>query len=166
VLIWSQELRDLNSTDLDCPTCGNKIFVDERASAGMIYDCVSCGSELELHEDVAVHFKCRISSETPHRYETLGHTIEVPPGQNKVFQIGNREIVVFAVDGQYFAMKNLCPHHGVALSGGTLENGTVRCPGHGFRFDIRTGQCEKDPSLRASIMDLKVEDGKLLVRIG
>ncbi|MCI0446782.1 Rieske (2Fe-2S) protein [bacterium] len=155
----------MKSSDLNCPSCGNKIFVDARASAGMIYDCVSCGSELELHGDVELQFKCK-PFETAYQYETLGHTIEVPPGQNKVFRIANREIVVFAADGQYFAMKNLCPHHGVALSGGTLENGTVRCPGHGFCFDVKTGQCEKDPSLRASIMDLKIEDGKLLVRIG
>lgn len=131
----------------------------------MIYDCASCGSELELYGDVNFYFKSR-SSEQGHQYETLGHTIEVPSGQNKVFRMGNREIVVFAIDGQYFAMKNLCPHHGVALSGGTLDNGTVRCPGHGFRFNIKTGECEKDPSLRASVMDLKVEDGKLMVRIG
>lgn len=155
----------MKSLDLDCPSCGNKIFVDARALAGMIYDCVGCGSELELHGDVEFQFKSK-SSEKVYRYETLGRTIEVPPGQNKVFRIGNREIVVFAVNGQYFAMKNSCPHHGVALSGGILENGTVRCPGHGFCFDVKTGQCEKDPSLRASIMDLKIEDGKLLVRIG
>lgn len=155
----------MNSTNLDCPSCGNKIFVDARASTGMIYDCVSCGSELELHADVEYQFKCK-PPEKVYQYEILGRTIEVPPGTNKVFRMGNREIVVFAVDGHYFAMKNLCPHHGVALSDGTLENGTVRCPGHGFCFDLRTGHCEKDPSLRASIMDLKVEDGKLLVRIG
>lgn len=155
----------MKSLDLDCPSCGNKIFVDARASAGMIYDCVGCGSELELHGDVDFQFKCK-PSEKVDLYETLGHTMEVPSGENKVFQIGNREIVVFAVNGQYFAMKNSCPHHGVALSGGILENGTVRCPGHGFCFDVKTGQCEKDPSLRASIMDLKIEDGKLLVRIG
>ena len=155
----------MKSSDLACPSCGNKIFVDARATAGMIYDCVSCGSELELHGIDEFQFKCK-PTEKNHQYEMLGRTIEVSPGQNKVFQIGNREIVVFAQDGQYFAMKNMCPHHGVALSGGILENGTVRCPGHGFCFDLRTGQCDKDPSLRASIMDLKIEDGKLLVRIG
>ena len=156
----------MKSTDLECPSCGNRIFIGTRASAGMMYDCVACGSELELHDAVEFQFKCRTTSSNPFQYETLGLAVDVLPGQNKVFRIGNREIVVFAVDGEYYAMKNLCPHHGVALSGGTLENGTVRCPGHGFCFNIKTGECEKDPSLRASVMDLKVEDGKLLVRIG
>ena len=137
-----------------------------RASAGMIYDCITCGSELELIENEEFQFRCRLNSRNQVHYEVLGGIEDVPKGQHKVYPLQNREIVVFAVDGEYYAMKNLCPHHGVALAGGTLENGTVRCPGHGFRFNIKTGECEKDPSLRASTLDLKIEDGKLMVRIG
>jgi nitrite reductase/ring-hydroxylating ferredoxin subunit len=132
----------------------------------MLYDCITCGSELELEESVEFRFRCKPDSKNQAQYEVLGAIEEVPRGQHKVYPLGNREIVVFAIDGEYYAMKNLCPHHGVALAGGTLENGTVRCPGHGFRFNIKTGECEKDPSLRASTLDLKIEDGKLMVRVG
>jgi nitrite reductase/ring-hydroxylating ferredoxin subunit len=132
----------------------------------MMYDCITCGSELELEETVEFRFRCKANSKNVIQYEVLGAIEDVAKGQPKVFPLHNREIVVFLVDGEYYAMKNLCPHHGVALSGGTLENGTVRCPGHGFRFNIKTGECEKDPTLRASTFDLKIEDGKLMVRIG
>jgi nitrite reductase/ring-hydroxylating ferredoxin subunit len=132
----------------------------------MHYDCITCGSELELEETVEFRFARKLDSRTGNHYETLGEVRDITSGQHKVFAFGNREIVVFAVDGEYYAMKNLCPHHGVALAGGTLDNGTVRCPGHGFRFNLKTGECEKDPTLRASVLDLKVEDGKLKVRTG
>jgi nitrite reductase/ring-hydroxylating ferredoxin subunit len=132
----------------------------------MHYDCITCGSELELEETVEFRFHRIPDSRTDNLYQVLGEIHDIPSGQHKVFPLGNREIVVFAIDGEYYAMKNLCPHHGVALAGGTLENGTVRCPGHGFRFNLKTGECEKDPTLRASILDLKVEDGKLKVRTG
>jgi nitrite reductase/ring-hydroxylating ferredoxin subunit len=83
----------------------------------------------------------------------------------KIFRVGNREIAVFHSDGRYFAVKNLCPHHGVELGKGSVVNNRVRCPGHGFQFDLETGQCDRDPALCASTFEVKVQSGELFVRL-
>ncbi|HVM92837.1 MAG TPA: aromatic ring-hydroxylating dioxygenase subunit alpha [Terriglobales bacterium] len=56
--------------------------------------------------------------------------------------------------GRAFALRDTCPHRGMPLSCGRLENGEVECPYHGWRFDAHTGQCTAVPSL---VADQKVK---------
>lgn len=49
-------------------------------------------------------------------------------------------------DGAPFALRDLCPHRGVALSAGAFDGEEVRCPFHGWRFG-RDGGCRAIPSL-------------------
>ena len=87
---------------------------------------------------------------------------ELPPGQRKIVEIAGRSIGVFNVGGEYFALRNRCPHQGGPLClgplGGVVSStgpGTytysrpgemLRCPWHGWEFDIRTGQSWFDPA--------------------
>jgi len=79
-----------------------------------------------------------------------------------MLSVRGRDIVVFNQGGEYFALLNKCPHEGGRLGCGKLvglvessEPGTYRysrrgellkCPWHGWEFDIRTGQSWCDPS--------------------
>jgi nitrite reductase/ring-hydroxylating ferredoxin subunit len=56
-------------------------------------------------------------------------------------------VIVTRVDGELVAVPGVCPHEDVALSGGTIRDHAIVCPGHGYAFDLRTGRCEHDPSL-------------------
>ena len=54
------------------------------------------------------------------------------------------EVAAFKIDGEVFAIGNVCPHqHTALLYDGFVENGCVVCPAHGWIFDLRTG---KQPS--------------------
>jgi 3-phenylpropionate/trans-cinnamate dioxygenase ferredoxin subunit len=85
---------------------------------------------------------------------------ELPPGRHRVIRIPDGpEIGVFNVGGEFFALKNTCPHHGGPLCEGVVSGtsrarfvdsgppqiewlgtgGIVRCPWHGWEFDIKTG---------------------------
>jgi nitrite reductase/ring-hydroxylating ferredoxin subunit len=56
------------------------------------------------------------------------------------WQLGKTELVVFQVDGEFFAVENNCPHqHFSVLHQGEVNNCTVTCPMHGWNFDLRTG---------------------------
>lgn len=44
-------------------------------------------------------------------------------------------------DGQLHLYEGRCPHAGKLLAGGTVQGGVIRCPGHGLRFDLRSGRC-------------------------
>jgi 3-phenylpropionate/trans-cinnamate dioxygenase ferredoxin subunit len=41
----------------------------------------------------------------------------------------------------------VCPHEDVSLADGDLEGSQIRCPGHGYLFDLHTGKCKHDPGL-------------------
>ena len=54
------------------------------------------------------------------------------------------EIALFKIDGEVFAVGNVCPHqHTALIYDGFIENGFVVCPAHGWRFNLKTG---KQPS--------------------
>jgi nitrite reductase/ring-hydroxylating ferredoxin subunit len=56
-------------------------------------------------------------------------------------------VIVTRVDGALVAVPGVCPHEDVALADGELAGGAIVCPGHGYAFDLRTGQCAHDPDL-------------------
>ena len=56
-------------------------------------------------------------------------------------------VIVTIVDGELVACPGVCPHEDVALVDGDLEGARIRCPGHGYQFDLHTGTCKHDPGL-------------------
>lgn len=101
---------------------------------------------------------------------------EIAPGQRKVVKVAGREIGIFNLDGEFFGIGNRCPHEGASLCAGRVvglaessEPGNyqlsrkgemLRCPWHGWEFDIRTGQSWCDPRrTKVRRFDIKVEDG-------
>jgi nitrite reductase/ring-hydroxylating ferredoxin subunit len=86
---------------------------------------------------------------------------EVPPGGKKIVDVAGRSIGVFNLGGEYFALRNRCPHQGGPLCDGRIAGFVIadtpgeyrysrpgeilRCPWHGWEFDIRTGQSWFDP---------------------
>ena len=106
---------------------------------------------------------------------------EIPDGGRKLVTIRGREIGIFNRGGEYFAILNRCPHQGGALCKGTLiglvtssEPGVfdysrpgemLKCPWHGWEFDIRTGQSYCDPNkLKVRAYEVTVEDGATLAK--
>jgi 3-phenylpropionate/trans-cinnamate dioxygenase ferredoxin subunit len=105
---------------------------------------------------------------------------EFPPGERKLVEAEGKRIVVFNLDGEYFALLDRCPHQGGSLCAGVLtghvESSTpgeyhysrrgemIRCPWHYWEFDIRTGKSWFDPK-RVQVRQFKaaVETGAALV---
>ena len=75
---------------------------------------------------------------------------DVNPGQAKSYQIGDFKIVVCNVNGEYFAIDDICSHDDgelVSGDGQLIENCQIECPRHGARFDVRTGEAKKMPAV-------------------
>jgi len=87
----------------------------------------------------------------------------VPPGQRLVTEVEGRKIVIFNLDGEFFGLFNRCPHQGGDLCEGrttglveagekpgdyrfTRQGEILRCPWHGWEFDIRTGKSCSEPA--------------------
>lgn len=106
---------------------------------------------------------------------------DIGVGEKLAAKIGKREIAVFNVGGEFYALANTCPHEGGPLCHGmvtglALANAPndyrierrgefVRCPWHGWEFDIKTGQSWCDPkSVRARQFSIRVAHGEELVK--
>jgi nitrite reductase/ring-hydroxylating ferredoxin subunit len=74
---------------------------------------------------------------------------DIVPGELRSFQVTGVTwpVLVTFVDGSLVAVPGVCPHEDVSLASGDLDEGTLTCPGHGYRFDLRTGRCGHDPAL-------------------
>jgi 3-phenylpropionate/trans-cinnamate dioxygenase ferredoxin subunit len=112
------------------------------------------------------------------RRHVVAEVGEIPDGGRKIVRLEGREIGLFHVDGEYFALRNRCPHQGGALCDGQLfpsiisrqpgeyicgERRLLACPWHGWEFDIRTGKSWFDPEkLRVRSYDVSVVDEREL----
>ena len=97
---------------------------------------------------------------------------DIPPGTRRLAQVNGRAIVVFNLGGEFFALNNRCPHRGGSLCQGrqtglvesdgpgnyrySRPGEIIRCPWHGWEFDVRTGQSFCDPS-KISVRSYPVE---------
>lgn len=72
---------------------------------------------------------------------------ELPAGGRKLLEIEDIRIALFNVDGQIYAIEDVCTHDGGPLvEGEVLDGCQVQCPRHGARFDIRTGAALSMPA--------------------
>jgi 3-phenylpropionate/trans-cinnamate dioxygenase ferredoxin subunit len=106
----------------------------------------------------------------------VGTVEELPPGQRKVVEVAGRSVGVFNIGGEYFALRNSCPHQGGPLCLGRLtgflmsaqpgqyeyyrRGEFLRCPWHGWEFDVKTGQSWVAPErVRVRTYPVSVEAG-------
>ncbi len=105
---------------------------------------------------------------------------EILPGDRKIVEIAGRSIGVFNLDGEFFGLRNRCPHQGGPLclgkQGGFISSSLpgeyeysrrgeiLKCPWHGWEFDLRTGQSWFDPQrVRVRQYDVTVAPAGALV---
>jgi len=99
---------------------------------------------------------------------------ELPPGGRKIVEVRGRAVGVFNVNCSYYALLNRCPHRNAPLCKGTItglvqgpepykielsrEGEVLRCPWHGWEFDITNGHSVFNPHrIRAKSYDVSVE---------
>jgi nitrite reductase/ring-hydroxylating ferredoxin subunit len=111
----------------------------------------------------------------------VAKTSDIAVNDRLIVEVAGREIGIYNVDGQFYAMLNRCPHLGGPLCRGGVvtevfasEPGAVKgnqskvfvtCPWHNWEFDIRTGQSYWNPiGLRARNYRVSVEHGDAVLR--
>ena len=91
----------------------------------------------------------------------VGGVAEIPPGRRKIVELEGRSIGVFNVKGTFYALRNACPHQSAPLCRGritgllqaadqkhlelTREGEILRCPWHGWEFDLTNGRSIFNP---------------------
>jgi nitrite reductase/ring-hydroxylating ferredoxin subunit len=102
------------------------------------------------------------------------------PGQRQLVDVDGLKIAIVNVDGELFAFRNECPHMGAPMVHGVVtgtmlpcqpheykygrENEIVRCPLHGWEFDIKTGKSLFDPNgFRIKTYEVREEEGSIVL---
>lgn len=89
-------------------------------------------------------------------FRTVCKATEVVDGEGKTVTLDNKLIALFRIDGQYFAIDDVCPHMGASLSGGYVENGIVTCPWHAWRYRLADGAWADNPRVKIGCYPVRV----------
>ncbi len=93
-------------------------------------------------------------------------TSDIPDPGKAVFEVDQRFVVVFHLDGEFYALDDACTHDGGPLGEGIIDGFQIICPRHGARFDIPTGQAMTMPAVHATpAHEVKIDAGDVFVRI-
>jgi nitrite reductase/ring-hydroxylating ferredoxin subunit len=100
---------------------------------------------------------------------------DLPPGSRRIVSVGKVEIGLFNVGGEIHAYRNACPHAGAPVCLGRVsgtsmpshvyeyiygkEGCILRCPWHGWEFDLRTGAHLVDPDNRLKEVPVERAEG-------
>ncbi len=91
---------------------------------------------------------------------------ELPPANTaKEFPCGDKTICLANVNGEFSAMDNVCLHVGGPLGQGTVEQGKVVCPWHGWQYDPKTGQAAHNANAKVAVYPSKIENGDVFVEM-
>ncbi len=98
-------------------------------------------------------------------YYPVCPTDELPEGERLFIELGDEQVVIFNLDGEYYAIADTCTHDQGPLGEGEVEGHEIICPRHGARFDIRTGEVLSLPAVQdVSTFPVRVNEG--MVEIG
>ena len=96
-------------------------------------------------------------------YERVAAAEEITSTRTKRVTIAGVEIVLLRAEGHVFAVENFCPHqHVSAFHEAQVEGCVIRCPMHGWTFDLRTGDAVAG-SGHLRICEVREVDGSLFV---
>jgi 3-phenylpropionate/trans-cinnamate dioxygenase ferredoxin subunit len=94
----------------------------------------------------------------------VGRAGELPQGKMKRIDVRGRRILLANVAGRYCAVDDTCTHEEASLATGVLKGELVRCPLHGSRFNVCTGEALEEPAeenLRT--YPVRLEGGRVLI---
>ena len=72
---------------------------------------------------------------------------DIPPGRVRVVELEEEDVTLCNVDGEIYAIMNVCTHDGGPLGDGYLLGDEIECPRHGARFNVRTGEVKTLPAI-------------------
>jgi 3-phenylpropionate/trans-cinnamate dioxygenase ferredoxin subunit len=92
---------------------------------------------------------------------------DLPAGTSKLVEVNRTRIALFNLDGEIYAIEDVCTHDGGPLVEGKLVNGCqIQCPRHGARFDIRTGAALSFPAFEPTrTYAVQIQEGMIWIEL-
>ncbi len=101
----------------------------------------------------------------PEDFVKVAETGQLAPGRMMLVELGRFErILLVNLDGGYYAVEELCPHSGAALSEGELDGEAVECPLHDSVFNVKTGRVLTPPAEENLVVyQVRIEGNDILI---
>jgi nitrite reductase/ring-hydroxylating ferredoxin subunit len=90
---------------------------------------------------------------------------DVEEGKGLIVWAGNFKVALFRCEGVIYAIRNQCPHMGGDLGEGLLTGDVVRCPWHGWKFNVKTGKSPEAEMVAVRSFEVKLEGGDVYVAV-
>jgi nitrite reductase/ring-hydroxylating ferredoxin subunit len=100
----------------------------------------------------------------PEEFVKVAEVTELAPGQIKVVEWGEDQVLLVNLDGSMYACDNICTHAGAPLNEGNLEGELVECPLHGSVFNVTNGEVVGPPAEdELRVFQVRVDGQDILV---
>ncbi|MFP3605871.1 anthranilate 1,2-dioxygenase ferredoxin subunit AndAb [Paraburkholderia sp. SIMBA_053] len=99
-------------------------------------------------------------------WQTIGTLDDFAEGEPAAIVAGNRQVAIFRLGDDVFALNDLCSHGHARLSDGYVEDGCVECPLHQGLIDIRTGAPRCAPITEpVRVFPIRVVDSRVEIHV-
>jgi nitrite reductase (NADH) small subunit len=88
---------------------------------------------------------------------------EIAPGTAKTVEVNGKQVALFNVGGQLYAIDNTCLHRGGPLGEGEIDGKIVTCPWHGWEYDVTTGATLDDPAKKVACFKVQFSGDDVLI---
>ncbi len=86
-------------------------------------------------------------------------------GEHLLVDVDDVVIAVFNLDGEFFAIEDVCTHDGSEIASGCIKGDNIECPRHGAQFCIKTGEVKSPPAYEpVDTFPIQIIDGVVQVR--
>ena len=91
---------------------------------------------------------------------------DIAPGDYEIAETDEHVVAVFNVDGELYAIEDVCTHDGEELTGGPVEGDQIICHRHGARFCLRSGKALTAPAYEdLPTYPVRIRDGRIQVAV-
>ena len=99
-------------------------------------------------------------------FHKIAKTGDVAPGEVGVYEVGGHRVALCNVDGEFYAIEDVCTHDAGPLDQGELIGSQIKCPRHGAKFDVTTGKALTLPAIKpVPKHDVKIEGDDIYVAL-
>ncbi len=99
-----------------------------------------------------------------YEFHAVAKTGDVDEGEVIAVSVGRIDIGLYRLDGEIYALNDICTHAYAAMSDGFFEDGQIECPLHGACFEVKTGKALTAPAtIDLEKYPVKIDGDQILV---
>ncbi|MBN1221506.1 MAG: non-heme iron oxygenase ferredoxin subunit [Anaerolineae bacterium] len=93
----------------------------------------------------------------------VAKTSDLASGEKMLVEYDEEDVGLFNIDGEFYAISDVCTHDNGPLVEGELDGEWIICPRHGARFNVKTGQQTMPAFAPVPLYEVKIEGDDILI---